>query len=58
VTKTGQHEYRATLMLKGVKPSVATESRTFLLSIANSGSLHRIAAKLLVGAEYGPDTNQ
>jgi hypothetical protein len=37
VTKTGQHEYGAASLPNGVKPSVATASRTFLLSLAKSG---------------------
>jgi hypothetical protein len=35
---TGQHEYDATVILKDMKPSVAKSLRTFLASLANSGS--------------------
>jgi hypothetical protein len=34
----GQHEYDASVILKGVKPSVAKPIRTFLASLAKSGS--------------------
>jgi hypothetical protein len=35
----GQHEYDTTVILKGVKPSVAKLIQTFLESLANSGSM-------------------
>jgi hypothetical protein len=34
----GQHEYDTAVILKGVKPSVAKLIRTFLGSLAKSGS--------------------
>jgi hypothetical protein len=36
--KTGQHEYRVELLLKGVNPSIDKLRRTLLGSVANSRS--------------------